>query len=271
MKAKATCPAYVTGIFKIGKRDAAGAGFAADLHLETSAFERGCGRTRIFINGRQSNAPVSRAVLARYERILGSKAGALEIRHRAQAPIGFGLGMSAAGALSLSLALNELLGAGLPWGKCVKIAHDSEVECGTGLSGVDAAALGGFLARRGLSSKPLKLPFEERQLHFAFFSPIKTAGVIRSPSWKRKVNAAGSRALEALFLEKSWEGFLRSSRRFSLESGLAGWCEAQMEANPRASMAMLGRTLFSDAPIKLSRPPILRLRSKTYGGGARLL
>ncbi|MCX8194808.1 MAG: hypothetical protein N3G22_01745 [Candidatus Micrarchaeota archaeon] len=271
MKAKASCPAYATGIFVIGKGDAAGAGFALDLHLVTSAAEKASGSTSISINGKKSAAPVSKAVIRRFSYILEEGIGKLEIHHHAQAPVGFGLGMSAAGALSLSLALNELFGAGLSRQECVKIAHDSEVECGTGLSGVDAAAIGGFLARRSLSSAPLQLPFEERKIALAFFSPIKTAQVIRSPDWKGRVNRAGRKALGQLFSQKTWDSFINSSRYFALSSGLASWCKPELEKNARASMAMLGRTLFSDAPLRLSAKPIKLIKTRTYPSGARLL
>ncbi len=268
-KISAFCPAYLTGIFTIGENDAAGAGFAIDRRMATEVSERKSGSTRITINGKESDAPVSKSVLRRYAKRCG-KIGLLEINHATDVPIGYGLGMSAAGALSLSLALNEFLGAGFSRQECVKIAHDADVECGTGLSGVDAEAVGGILARKDLDSTPVKLPFEEKGLELAFFSPIKTASVIRDESWKEKVNRAGKDALEGLFGEKSWDGFVAASRQFALQSGLAHWCEGEMEKNPRAGMAMVGQTLFSDIPLKLSSKPKLLLRAKTCEEGAAL-
>ena len=267
--ASAFCPAYATGIFTVGEGDAAGAGFALEAGMNTAVSEKR-GRTSIMINGKKCAAPVSSSVLGKYAKLAG-KIGALEITHQTAVPIGFGLGMSAAGALSLSLALNELLGMGLTRKQCVKMAHDADVECGTGLSGVDAASVGGMLARRDLQSAPVKLPFEEREIEAAFFKPIKTASVIGSPEWKGKVNKAGEAALAMLFLKRDWEGFIVSSRHFSLESGLAEWCKKEMLKNKRASMAMLGQTLFSDEPLALLRQPMKLLKAKTYEGGGRLL
>ena len=269
-KVSAFCPAYITGLFTIGEGDAAGAGFAIDAGLATSVSQKNSGATTIRINGKPGRAPVSRAVLRRYEEVRG-KGGALDIRHETRIPIGFGLGMSAAGALSLSLALNEALGAGMARGECVKIAHDADVECGTGLSGVDAAAIGGILARRSVRDGVLKLPFEERGLEIAFYSPIRTASIIRSPGWKGKANAAGEKSLALLFREKSWDGFVEASRMFAANSGLAKWCATEMGANPRASMAMLGRTLFSDRPMQLRKMPPKVLRTRTREGGAELV
>lgn len=268
-KARAYCPSYVTGIFTIGAADAAGAGFSIDRGMETTVCE--CrGMPTIRINGYQASAPVSWAVLKKFEGVIG-KAGMVEISHKTSLPIGFGMGMSAAGAVSLSLALNELFGCGLPFASCVEMAHDSEVECGTGLSGADAAAIGGFLARKSTSHKPVKLPFEEKEIHFAHFSAIKTASIIRDPDWKKKVNAAGKVALGALFSDRSWDGFVSASREFALSCNLAAWCRNQMSANPRASMAMVGRTLFSDRKLKLPRGGFAGLKARTSRRGAELV
>ena len=222
------------------------------------------------INKSESPAPASKSVLRRYAEACG-KVGLLEISHETEIPIGFGLGMSAAGALSLSLVLNELLGAGFSRNECVKIAHDADVECGTGLSGVDAAAIGGILARRSIGEKPFSLPFEEKELEIAFFLPIRTSSIIHEESWRKKVNEAGGAALEMLFKKKSWDAFIDASRHFVTESGLGNWCGGEMQNNQRASMAMVGQTLFSDSPLRLSRTPVKLLKAKTTEAGAVLL
>jgi pantoate kinase len=271
MEAKATCPAYVTGIFSIAPGDAAGAGFAIDRHLTTAVSGKKSGRTIITINGIESPSQVSKAVLRRYAELMKGKVGLLEIKHETQVPIGFGLGMSAAGALSLSLAMNEFLGCGLSRQACVKIAHDADVECGTGLSGVDAAAIGGMLARRSVKDGPVKIPFAEKEMEVAFFSPMRNSGIISSEEWRQKVNGAAEDSLSMLFSKKSFDSFISSSRHFTSESGLGNWCAEDMEKNPRSSMAMLGQTLFSDAPLKLSRSPMLMMKTRTYEGGAKLL
>ena len=268
-KASAFCPSYITGIFTIGDGDAAGAGFAINKGMATSVSEA-VGKTVIEINGKTSPAPVSKAVLKRYSAICG-KTGPLSVSHKAGLPIGFGCGMSAAGAVSLSLALNELLGAGLRREGCIKIAHDAEVECGTGLSGADAAAIGGFVARRSLKSGPVKLPFEERKIHLAFFSAIKTSSIITDARWKKKVNAAGGHALSALFSGKNWDSFVDCSREFAAGSGLAKWCSREMAENPRASMAMVGRTLFSDAKLSLAGADFKGMGAMSSELGAELV
>jgi pantoate kinase len=248
MAAAAFCPAYATGIFTIGENGAAGAGFTLSKGLHTSVSSAKSGEGSITIGGRKAPAPVSKAVLARFAK-KGCSLGRLDISHSPEVPVGFGLGMSAAGALSLSLALNEFLGAGFPRQECVKIAHDAEVECGTGLSGVDAASFGGFLFQEKIGQAPSVLNMVKRKLYFAFFSPMRTSDVIFSPDWKKRVNAAGEKALHSLSEKRDFDSFVSCCRKFSLESGLSGWGNELMRKNPRACMAMLGHTLFSDEKL----------------------
>jgi len=266
-KASAFCPSYITGIFTIGKNDAAGAGFTIDSGMTTTVGESR-GMTKIIINGSESAAPVSKAVLRKFSTL--GKVGVVEIRHETPLPIGFGLGMSAAGALSLSLALNELLGLGMKREECVKIAHDSDVECGTGLSGADASAIGGILVRRRIGEEVVRLPFEERQISLAFFSPMRNATVLKSKEWTSRVNAAGEAALDGVFAKKTWDSLVLESRKFATASLLASWCSAEMAKNPRASMAMLGQTLFSDAPMEIPGVPG-RMNANVCGEGAKAL
>jgi pantoate kinase len=266
-KAAAFCPSYITGIFTIEKNDAAGAGFSIDRGMITSVKESR--QSKITINGKKSKAPVSQAVIGKYAKLCG-KTGPLSVSHEAQLPIGFGCGMSAAGAVSLSLALNELLGAGLSFWECIRIAHDAEVECKTGLSGADAAAIGGMIARKSVQDPPLRLPFPQRKIYLAFHSAIKTGSIIADERWKIRVNAAGKAALEAFFAKPDWHSFIACSRRFALECDLAKWCEGHLAKNRNASMAMVGKTLFSSTPLHLGRG-FKRIEAKTTNKGAMLL
>jgi pantoate kinase len=95
--------------------------------------------------------------------------------------------------------------------------------------------------------------------------------VIKSQELKKKVNAAGNAALGLLFANHGWEAFLACCRQFSLESGLAIWCGREMASNPRSSMAMLGHTIFSDAPLFLLHKPFMLMKAKTSKDGAKIL
>jgi pantoate kinase len=267
MHSAAACPGFVTGIFTIGKGDAAGAGFAIDKMVETRVQE---GKPAVLINGKRSPAPVSKKVMAIFS-TRGADISGLSVSHKTSLPIGFGLGTSAAGALSLSLALNDLLGCGFSRKECVKIAHDAEVACGTGLSGVDAVALGGAVFRKSLSSPVQRLHFPPTVLHFAFFSPIRTASIVRGKGWEQKVNRAGNKALLELSGDKSWGGFVHASRQFAIGSSLGDWCRKDFEKNTSVCMPMLGRALFSEWHFIPRKKPLLQMKAKVYAGGARLL
>lgn len=270
MAATAFCPAYATGIFTIGENGAAGAGFSLDKGLSTTVSQPRSEKGKITMNGVGSAAPVSNAVLRRFAK-LGCSVKGLCISHSSEVPVGFGLGMSAAGALSLSLALDEFLGAGLHREECVKIAHDAEVECGTGLSGVDAAAIGGFLLQGKIGAKPIRLPLEKRKIHLAFFEPMRTAGVIRSPLWKARVNRAGNEALAALSKKRGFDSFVSCCREFSSKAHLSDWCIPRMERNPRACMAMLGHALFSDQKLSGMGNAAMAMAANAPGGKAGLV
>jgi pantoate kinase len=265
-KSIAFCPGYVTGIFTIEKNNAAGAGFAIDKGMLTTVSESK--KDAVFINGKKSNAPVSFEVIKRFKKIVGNFH--VKVEHETELPIGYGFGMSAAGALSLSLALNDFLKCGLSKEQCLKIAHDCEVFCKTGLSGADAAFIGGFLIQKDIDSKPLKISIK-KQIYFAFYSPIKTSLIISTSKWKTNINIEGKKALELLYKNPTWENFLYYSREFAIKSGLAKWCKKELEQNKFASMAMVGKTIFSGKMLKLIKRPKKIMKAKIYLKGAELI
>jgi pantoate kinase len=249
MKASAFSPAHITGIFRIYKNGSAGAGINLDKGMETTIFaEEGKG-TKIRINGKEENAKTSRVVVRKFREITGYTKR-IVVEHAAALPIGYGLGMSGAGALSLSLALNRALGAGLKREECMRVAHDAEIECGTGLGSVDAESIGGFVTRRkagARNARRIRLGKSEKGLLVVcgFFSPMSTKSVIRSRGWKEKINAVGEKCLEEFWSSPYLENFLSASRRFTIETGLGRWCGRIMKEEKRTSMAMLGKTIFT--------------------------
>ena len=269
--AVAFSPSHITGIFRIHKNSSTGAGFCLDSGMITSVSAqkaKGKPRWRIFINSKEAkhekDAVVSFWVLRKFRERVGDFSAT--VRHKTEFPIGYGCGMSAAAGLSLSLALNKALCAGLTRGQCVKLAHDADVACGTGLGGVDAEALGGILFRIKPDAKQvrkLKLCEERRALSIviAFFDPIKTASVIKSAAWKRKVNAAGEKCLNEFGKSPSISSLVKLSRAFSLETGLANWCKPILASDQKACMAMLGRTIF----VFTKKPAEVAVRYKKLG------
>jgi len=247
MASSAFAPAHLTGLFKIFAGTSAGAGLTLQSGMLTSVRTGKSAKTKIFINGSESPAMVSRFVLGKFSQYLDGVP--IEILHRTPLPIGCGLGMSAAGALSLSLALNEWCSRPLKFKGCVKIAHDADVACGTGLASVDAMAIGGLVSRKGASGKPDVHRFSPSELRtpisLAILGPMKTSSVIRSASWKEKVNSAGTAALSSFYKKRTLFRLASCSNAFALKSGLGKWAQSALSENPSVGMAMLGKTLFA--------------------------
>ncbi len=261
--AVAFSPSHITGMFRIHKNSSTGAGFCLGKGMITSVSaeklrkkskgkrQKATPRWRVFINNNEAkhgkDAVVSFWVLRKFRELAGDFSAT--VQHKTEFPIGYGCGMSAAAGLSLSLALNKALRTGLSREQCVKLSHDADVACGTGLGGVDAEALGGILFRVKPDAKQVRKlkPCEERRalsVVIAFFDSIKTASVIRSASWKAKINRAGAKYLNEFGQEPSISRLVTLSRAFSLETGLADWCRPVLASDQNACMAMLGRTIF---------------------------
>ncbi len=246
MPTSSFAPAHLTGLFKIYANTSAGAGVTLQHGMHTGIRTSPSGKNGIFINGEKSSAPVSNCVISKFSGQLDPVP--FEVRHNTPLPIGCGLGMSAAGALSLSLALNEWCGRPFSHDECVQIAHDADVACGTGLASADVQAIGGLVSRKGARGAPDVLRLSRRDLstpvHLAVFGPLRTSSVIRSKSWKVKVNKAGTSALSEFYHHRSMFSLMHASNQFALRSGLGNWAKKSLQASPAVGMAMLGKTLF---------------------------
>lgn len=273
MSVTAFAPAHLTGFFKIYPNTSAGAGITLQhgmlttINAADAAGNAGDNFVHsIHINGLPSDAPVSNFVLRKYRKYLGCP---LQIRHKTAIPIGCGLGMSAAGALSLSLSLNEWCGFPFPHSKCVKMAHDADVACGTGLASVDVQALGGLVSRKGGRGKPDVRRFTPPQLctpiKLAIFGPISTASIITSKAWIKCVNVAGDAALSSFYAHPSLSIFSQASNSFAISSGLGKWAGGMLSHYPQRGMACLGKTIFEigissrgfDYPKSMKHPKII--------------
>ncbi|MEW6329513.1 MAG: pantoate kinase [Candidatus Micrarchaeota archaeon] len=244
-RARAFSPAHITGFFQIFDKGSTGAGVNLKKGM-TTRVEIGEGSgTDITINHARDDAPVSKAVIARYVQIAREPLF-VRVEHLSDVPVGYGLGMSAAGALSLSLALNECLRA-VGDDAAKRIAHLAEIECGTGLGAVIAQSHGGFLLRK----KPGDFGEVERlgvddglRVVCAFLRPLSTSKIIRDENWRKKINEVGAACMRGFSRDSSVENFISLSRRFALRTGLAKGVERALLKIKDASMAMLGETLF---------------------------
>lgn len=260
MESCAFAPAHLTGLFKIYNSSSAGAGMALQHGMHTRVAKSESSKSTVSINAMPSSAPVSRWVLSKFQKLLGCN---VSISHSTPIPIGCGLGMSAAGALSLSLALNDFALSPLSRAQCVKIAHNADVACGTGLASVDAQAIGALASRKGGSGRPDVRKFSpgelSTQVRLFVFGPMRTSSIIRSSGWKEKINAAGTECLGIFYSKPSLDSLCLASNAFALRTGLGKWAQDALSQHPKTGMAMLGKTLFDVGGGKQNAPLIKNL------------
>ena len=253
MKAKAFCPAHVTGFFKAEEGGSLGAGFSIELGVTTEVCASEGEGTRIRARGRKpGDLRVSRRVAGRFRRISGF-AGKLEITHELGVPVGYGLGCSAAAALSLAYALDEALGTGLGRQGSARIAHEAELECRTGLGDVLAAYHGGFEVRvcagapgRG---RVVKMPSGDLAAVIACFAPVSTTEFIKNRM--SGINGLGGRMVSELLRGGGAEKFQKMSLEF------AEYIDIMTPRMRRAAgclrecgVAMFGETVFALVPAR---------------------
>jgi pantoate kinase len=191
------------------------------------AESRGTDGILYLCNGREEKElPVSRRVVAIFaERSLLDDFRIEEISHHIDIPQGSGFGSSGAGALSLSLALNSALASPLGRAAAGEIAHQAEVECGTGLGTVIGEYYGGFEIRTRAGApgfgRVVPIPADEN-LHILFvvYRKISTKTSLADPRIRERINRTGEGLIADLLLNPSLEGFLWASRAFSERSGL---------------------------------------------------
>src|SRR3989442_15102841 len=140
---------HITAFFEVHedsdprKKGSRGAGLCLSLGVRTVARVRDEARASIdiIVNGRRQKADVTQRVA---QKVLGARPCEVKILSETSLPVSQGFGVSAAAALSTALALDDALGTKMPRDELVAIAHETEVECGTGLGDVVPASMGGM-------------------------------------------------------------------------------------------------------------------------------
>ncbi len=256
--ARAWVPAHITGFFAAERRDESprlsgsiGAGLCLSLGAATTAQAApDLERTEILLNGIASEAPVSRFVS---ERLAGDR-GPVRLTTELEMPFGAGFGASGAGALGAAYALNSCFDLGLTADQAAAVAHEAEVTLRTGLGDVIAQNSGGLVVRLQPGAPGTgridRIPVPPVPIRYVVRGPISTREVLSDARAMKAVNAAGERALKELLRKPRFANFMRLSRSFTLESGLASdWALQAMEAvktsGGAASMIMLGDAVFA--------------------------
>jgi pantoate kinase len=204
--------------------------------------------SQILLNGIASQAPVSRYVLERLARC------PVRVKTELEMPFGAGFGASGAGALGCAYALNSLFDLGLTANQAAAVAHAAEVTNRTGLGDVIAQNSGGLVMRLAAGApgtgKIDRIPIPSLPVSYVVRGPISTRDVLSDKDVMKAVSQAGALALKELLKRPTLHDFMRLSRRFAFQTGLASdWAmeaiEAVEAAGGMASMIMLGDAVFS--------------------------
>ena len=254
---EAFCPGHATAFFEVHEdpdpraKGSRGAGLSLSLGVRTVARVREATRSSldIIVNERRQKAEVTQRVV---EKLTGPRSLEIKILSETPLPVSQGFGVSAAAALSTALALNEALGRGLPRDELVAIAHETEVECGTGLGDVVPASLGGM----DLRWKPGAPGYGEvrtfpvqSDLLLAVLGPeISTKSVLRDATKVVAINRVGGALVDEFSRSPSLERLFDLGNRFAEDTGLANRTMLEVirasRMFGRATMAMLGNSLF---------------------------
>lgn len=244
---RAFVPGHVTGFFSIHEADdserAGSRGAGVTLSEGVTVTVEPAEEMSIELNG-QSSVESGRRVL-----------DALDVTARVRAetnlPVAAGFGVSGALALGTALAVNDRFDCGRSENELITIAHSAEVDAGTGLGDVVAQARGGIPVRlepgapeyNRLDGVPTRARIEYRSL-----GELSTVEVLSGST--EVISQAGVEALVALVNEPTLETFMSQSRQFAEKTGLLtdevqDIIEDVHGADGRASMAMLGQTVFA--------------------------
>jgi len=255
---EAFCPGHATAFFEVHEdpdpraKGSRGAGLSITLGVHTLARVREAARRSvdIFVNERRQKAEVTRRVV---DKLAGSRSMEIKILSETPLPVSQGFGVSAAAALSTALALNEALGQGLPREELVAIAHETEVECRTGLGDVVPASLGGM----DLRSRPggpghgevRTFPVKADLLLTVLGPELPTRSVLEDPAKVAAINRVGGSLIEEFARAPSLEKLFDLGNRFSEQTGLANRTVLEVirasRMFGRATMAMLGNAVFA--------------------------
>ena len=247
-EAEAFVPGHVTGFFTIHRDDdptkAGSQGAGLTLSDGVTVTVRPAEETTVRCN----DVPVEMDAV---ETVLDTLQATARVDGQTPLPIGSGFGVSGAMALGTALAVNESFDRRLSENELVTIAHGAEVQAGTGLGDVVAQARGGAPIRLEpggpqdnlLDAIPARSPVEYHTL-----GELSTADVISGDT--DLLDQAGKRGLSRVVEEPTLSSFMRASRQFAREAELLTPEVRDVildvnEAGGDASMAMLGKTVFS--------------------------
>src|SRR5437899_3351314 len=187
------------------------------------------------------------------QRVLGDRSCEVKILSETNLPVSQGFGVSAAAALSTALALDDALGSQVPRDELVAIAHETEVECGTGLGDVVPASLGGMDLRlkpgAPAHAEVRTFPVEADLLLAVIGPEMPTKTVLRDPKKVAAINRIGGALVDEFSRDPTMERLFELGARFAEGTGLADRRVLEVirasRMFGRATMAMLGNSVVA--------------------------
>lgn len=285
---RAFCPGHISGFFTIDdssqdvlRRGSRGVGFCVDAGATADVDVESAGKTEVtfFINGEKSVAPVTRRGI---EFVLRENRARVIAEIVLDAPQNQGFGMSAAGTFAACLALAESLKLDNVEEMALEATHRAEVELGTGLGDAVAQSIGGVVVREtpgiGAFGRVRNIPSPYQEVCVCVLGEgLSTEEIIKSDDMKRTISMAGYKCLEEFSYEPNFDAFLRLSKRFALETGLAAndMKELLDSISGKGSMVMLGNAVFAFGDADVLEKEMENfgtvIRTRISHAGARLI
>jgi pantoate kinase len=249
---RASVPSHITGFFSAKLQEdpmkSGSIGCGMTLALGATTTVEHADKTEIILNGKLSDAPVSRYVVDTLSK------SPVRVQTRLDMPLGSGFGASGAGALGCAYALNADFELGRTANQVAAVAHVAEVICRTGLGDVIAQNLGGLVLRLSAGASGIakidRIPMPPTKIDFVVRGPISTKEVLSDPDIMKEINREGMASLKELLKRPTLKNFMNLSRSFTIQIGLASdWVLEAMDAveavGGLASMIMLGDAVFA--------------------------
>ncbi|MBZ3936088.1 pantoate kinase [Methanimicrococcus blatticola] len=266
-------PGHITGFFQIRNhsdphtKGSVGAGLVLNKGIHSTVTPHsGNGETVVHLNGiKQSDSDDSTnavlTVISEISALAEQKYKTpfhFEIKESSSLPVGSGFGLSAAGALSTAFAANSALHLGLSKNELVEIAHYAEVINGSGLGDVAGEAAGGLAVREvpggskhgKFYSVPLSKSDLQKKIYCLVLGELSTKSVITNEDSAKKINSAGTDALNNFLQKPDLNSFMNESLSFTKSIGLLSPDAEKIidsidKADGTAAQAMLGNTVFA--------------------------
>ena len=282
---EAFCPGHISCIFQpcrgktIVDTGSRGIGIRTGLGARAEVSERDDGKTIVFIDGTESEAPVTRAAAE----ILAPGKG-FTIRVRNDLPVSQGFGMSAAGAAAAAVCIAEI--EGRTPAEAYMAAHEADIRGGGGMGDAAAIASGFPCPVRNIPGMPPEGKVSDAGLDLGKISlgvagpKMVTGSVLSDPARSEAIAAAAASAMEGFLADPSESSLFRFSNAFSENAGLespemSAALDALRSLGYGAGMCMLGNSIFSSAPVRVMRrilgPRAFVASCRPYSGGAAVI